>query len=111
MARFRRTRNDRGGPFTFRVSDVVEVPLRGTLLRLRLVDGTPSMDDLGVGAALRLRSPAGVERDVQVTAHAVTGGKPTQERLDRVGELDVLIDNGAAGEPIEIGWMASGPVV
>jgi hypothetical protein len=110
MARLRRPRNNRGGPFTFRVSDVVEVPLRGTLLRLRLVNGTPSMDDLGVGAALRLRSPAGVERDVHVTAHSVTGGKPTQERLDRVRELDVLID-GAAEKPIEIGWTASGPVV
>lgn len=110
MAAFRRTRNDRGGAFIFRVSDVVDVPLRGLLLRLRLVDGTPSMDDLGVGAALRVRSPAGVERDVRVTAHAVTGGRPTQERLNRVRELDVLIEDGASGEPIEIGWMASGPV-
>jgi hypothetical protein len=109
MAVFRRTTNDRGGPFRFRVSDVVEVPLRGVLLRLRLVDGKPSMNDLGVGASLRLRSPDGVERDVRVTAHAVTGGRPTQERLDRVRELDVLIEDGAPGEPIGIGWIASGP--
>jgi hypothetical protein len=110
MAAFRRAKNDRGGPFTFRVSDVIDVPLRGLMLRLRLVDGTPSMTDLGVGSLLRLRSPAGVERDVRVAAHAVTGGKPTQERLDRVRELDVVIEDGASREPIEIGWIARGPV-
>jgi hypothetical protein len=110
MSEFRRTGNDRGGPFRFRVSDVVDVPLRGVLLRLRLVDGTPSIDDLGVGAALRLRSPDGAERDVRVRAHAVTGGRLTQARLERVRELDVLIEDGASGTPIEIGWIASGPV-
>jgi hypothetical protein len=110
MAAFRRKRNERGGAFVFRVSDVLDVPLRGLLLRLRLVDGTPSMDDLGIGSVLRLRSPGGVERDVHVAAHSVTGGKPTQERLHRVRELDVLIADGTAGEPIEIGWTASGPV-
>jgi hypothetical protein len=110
MAAFRRAKKDGGGPFTFRVSDVVDVPLRGLLLRLRLVAGSPSMGDLGVGTALRLRSPSGVERDVRVTGHAVTGGRPTQERLDRVRELDVLVEDGASGEPIEIGWIASGPV-
>lgn len=100
-----------GGAFAFRVSDVVDVPLRGTVLRLRVTDGTPSMADLGVGSVLLLRSPDGAERRVTITGHAVTGGKPTQERLDRVRELDILIADDEAGgdEPIEIGWMASGP--
>jgi hypothetical protein len=100
-----------GGAFTFRVSDVVDVPLRGTLLRLRVVDGTPSMNDLGVGSVLRLRSPQGAERRVRVTDHAVTGGRPTQARLERVRELDVLIadEDAGGGEPVDIGWMASGP--
>ena len=94
--------------FLFRVSDVVDVPLRGVLLRLRLVNGAPSMKDLGIGAKLRLRTPAGQEHDVRVAGYAVTGGKPTQERLERARELDVLIDG--MTEPIEIGWVASGPV-
>ena len=110
MAAFRRAKNDRGGPFTFRVSDVLDVPLRGLMLRLRLVEGMPSMDDLAVGASLHVRSPAGVEREVRVAAHSVTGGRPTQARLDRVRELDVLIEDGASAEPIEIGWIARGPV-
>jgi hypothetical protein len=100
----------RGGPFEFRVSDVVGVPLRGTVLRLRVTDGAPSMDALGVGARLRLRTPAGGEHEVRIRGHSLTGGKPTQERLDRTGELDVLIEDGALGEDIQIGWLARGPV-
>lgn len=98
------------GAYTFRVSDVVEVPLRGTVLRLRLVEGTPSMRDLGAGSTLRLRSPAGAERAVTIAAHAVSSGKATQARLDRVRELDVVIaEDSAADGPIEIGSLATGP--
>jgi hypothetical protein len=101
----------RGGAYKFRVSDVVDVPLRGVMLRLRVVEGTPAMADLGTGATLRLRSPAGAEREVTVAAHAVPSGKATQARLDRVRELDVIIADEAASTdgPIEIGWTASGP--
>jgi hypothetical protein len=100
----------RGGAFNFRVSDVVEVPLRGTLLRLRLVEGSPSMGDLGPGARLRLVSPGGEAREVSIDAHAVTGGAATQERLDRTRELDVVIGDAADAVPVEIGWSATGPV-
>jgi hypothetical protein len=110
MLGFRRKRSTRGGAFTFRVSDVVAVPLRGILLRLRVVDGTPGFDDLAVGRSITLRSPAGEERRVTITAHSITGGKPSQERLDRTREFDVIIAPDTAAEPIEIGWMASGPV-
>ena len=94
--------------FALRVSDVVHVPLRGTMLRLRVLDGQPSMSDLGIGSRLRLRSTSGAERDVRIVAHAVTGGNPTQERLDRTGELDVVVADETGGEPVEIGWTASG---
>ena len=69
------------------------------------------MNDLGVGAAITLRSPQGAERRVVITDHAVTGGRPTQERLDRFRELDVMVADVDAGgaDPVEIGWMASGP--
>lgn len=101
-----------GGPFRFRVSDVVDVPLRGTILRLKLMEGTPSMGDLPVGARLRV-APAdgGAEREVEIRAHSVTGGKASQERLDATRELDVVIAGDAARspDPIEIGWVASGP--
>src|SRR5690606_27439309 len=101
-----------GSAFSFRVSDVVEVPLRGTVLRLRVAQGKPSMSDLRIGSKLRLRSPAGAERDVTIAAYATSSGKATQARLDRVRELDVLIrdEEATSSDPIEIGWTASGPV-
>jgi hypothetical protein len=110
MPVFRRQRRARGGAFEFRVSDVVAVPLRGTMLRLRLVEGSPSLEDLAVGRELVLRGPAGAERRVRIRAHSVTIGKPAQARLDRTGELDVIIEDDSGGEPIEIGWLAGGPL-
>jgi hypothetical protein len=89
MMVFRRSNDGRGGAFTFRVSDVVDVPLRGIVLRLRLVEGAPS--------------------EVRIAGHAVTGGKPTQARLDRTRELDVLLAEGS-DRGVEIGWLATGPV-
>jgi hypothetical protein len=100
---------ERSDGFTFRVSDVVRVPLRGLLLRLRLLSGKPSMKDLEIGSKLRLQTPAGQEHEVLVTGYAVTGGKPTQQRLERARELDVLVETGMT-EEIEIGWVANGPV-
>jgi hypothetical protein len=103
-----------GGAFSFRVSDVVEVPLRGTMLRLRVVDGTPSMKDLGIGRVLVLRSPAGAEQRVEIVAHAAMSGRARQERMDRAREIDVLVtaDGSPPGVriPAEIGWTAGGPV-
>jgi hypothetical protein len=101
-----------GGEFRFRVSDTVMVPLRGLMLRLRLLEGTPSMKDLAVGRLVRVSSPAGETRELEIVAHSVTGGKQTQKRLDLVRELDVLVAEvgGGGAPPVEIGWMATGPV-
>jgi hypothetical protein len=45
--------------------------------------------------------------------HAATGGRVSQERLDRVRELDVMVA-AAEGETVPgdvgIGWLATGPV-
>lgn len=103
----------KGSKYTFRVSDALEVPLRGHMLRLRLLNGEPSMKDLAVGKTLRLASPTGETRDVPIVAHSVTSGMPTQKRLEANGELDVIVESRVAtanGLPIAIGWVASGPV-
>lgn len=71
------------------------------------------MRDLKPGAQLRVRSPDGKERTITIVGYATTGGKATQERLDRYGELDLVIssaDAGAYGDRIGIGWTAQGPV-
>jgi hypothetical protein len=102
-----------GAPFSFRVSDSLEVPLRGHLLRLKLRAGAPSMDALKPGRRLRITSPGGRERTITVVGHGVTGGRATQQRLDTLRELDVVIsstDAGAYEDRIGIGWTAAGPV-
>jgi hypothetical protein len=107
-------RNNAGGAYIFRVSDVVDVPLRGTKLRLRLLEGTPSMKDLGVGAKLVLQTLSGEERRLQIVAHPASIGTATQKRLDRSRELDVLVTEDGAQPgvriPAEIGWTVRGPV-
>jgi len=102
-----------GGEFRFRVSDAVVVPLRGLMLRLRLLEGTPSIKDVAVGRRVRLTSPAGESRELAILAHSVTGGKQTQKRLDQVRELDVIVaevDGATGGSPVDIGWVVTGPV-
>ena len=101
-----------GEPFEFRISDVVQVPLRGYLLRLKLQDGAPALGDIAPGKRIKLRSPAGVERVVTIKDYSVTQGVPSQKRLDRTRELDVVIEENDAlvdGQPVDIGWTASGP--
>ncbi|HUF13290.1 MAG TPA: hypothetical protein VMN78_09335 [Longimicrobiales bacterium] len=102
-----------GGSFRFNVSDALDVPLRGFLLRLRLVEGSPTAKSIGPGTRLRLVSPDGLERIVTVTAKSVTGGRNTQERLEKTGQLDVIIATAeayAGDQPVGIGWKAEGPV-
>jgi hypothetical protein len=100
------------GPFEFRVSDSLEVPLRGHLLRLNLREGTPSMKDLQPGRKLRAISPAGERRDLTIVGHSATGGRATQERLDREQQVDLVVsraDGGEGASEIEIGWSVTGP--
>jgi hypothetical protein len=112
MLGFRKKNDAPSAPFEFRVSDVVDVPLRGIVLRLRLLEGAPALSDLAVGNALELRAPDGTIRQVRIAAHPVTGGRPSQQRLDRTREFDVLLagEGAADATPIEIGWTVSGPV-
>lgn len=100
------------GPFEFRVSDALEVPNRGYLLRLKLLSGEPGLDAVGPGQKIKLRSPDGAERVVAIKDFSVTQGVPSQKRFDRTRELDVVIDTPDAvvdGQVVETGWTASGP--
>lgn len=101
------------GPFEFRVSDSLAVPLRGHLLRLKLREGTPSMKDLQPGRKLRATSPGGERREITIVGHSATGGWATQDRLDREREVDLVVsqaDGGNGASMIGIGWSVTGPV-
>lgn len=116
--RFRSEMSEIGRPsggtndsFRFRVSDAVEIPKRGYLLRLRLLAGAPRISDFRPGREIVLRAPDGAERAVTVMDLAVTGGKPSQARLDRLRELDIVIsleDALADDQPVKIGWFVVG---
>lgn len=102
-----------GGTGRFNVSDALDVPLRGFLLRLRLVDGDVSASDIASGTRLRLTGPEGAERVVTVRDKSLTGGRNTQERLGKTGQIDVIIGSDeayAGGVPVGIGWAAEGPL-
>ncbi|MEJ2184652.1 MAG: hypothetical protein P8Z36_01810 [Gemmatimonadota bacterium] len=99
--------------FRFNVSDAVYVPLRGMLLRLKLVDGEPDTAQVKPGRKLRLKSPNGDERVVTIKDHSATGGRVTKKTLMAKRELDVIIPSEDAtrdDEVVEIGWEAFGPV-
>lgn len=98
--------------YRFRVSDAVAVPLRGMLLRLRLVDGRADIRQLRPGDRLKLVAPDGHERVVDIMDWGVTGGRQTQTRLDTTREFDIVISGEDAlqgGDPVEIGWHAVAP--
>lgn len=93
--------------YRFKVSDSLNIPYRGHLLRLKLASGTARAKELGAGTRLRVSGPHGEAGDVSVIGHAAMGGRPTQARLDRTGELDIIIPAEQAqidGERIDIGW-------
>src|SRR4051812_11664014 len=107
-----RSKEKGGQPFSFRVSDALEIPTRGYLLRLKLHEGDPAIADLAVGQRIKLRSPSGAEKVVTIKDHSVTQGPTSQQRLDRTREFDVVIaspDAVLGSEAVDIGWTASGP--
>jgi hypothetical protein len=102
-----------GGAFRFKVSDSAAVPLRGHMLRLKVVEGNPSMKDLKPGRALTVTSPSGETRQIGIVGHSATAGRARQDRLDQLRELDIIIssdDASKSGRRIAIGWSVSGPV-
>ena len=96
--------------YRFRVSDSYFVPLRGWMLRLKLVDGAFAPDMLEPGTSLRLAAPDGEERTVTVKGLSVTGGFQKKDRVATYKEFDIIIpeeDGMREDRRIEIGWEAT----
>lgn len=98
------------GSWRFHVSDVVRVPLRGYLLRLRLVQGDPELSALEPGKTIRLVGPDGAERTATVKALSVTQGRPSQARMEKKRELDLVVPPAdvEGSPPVEMGWSVVG---
>jgi len=96
--------------YRFRVSDAYFVPLRGWMLRLKLVDGTFEPAMLKPGSKFRLTAPDGDERVVSVLGLGAIAGRQTQDRVDTYREFDVVIPREDAvrdDRPVDLGWMAT----
>ncbi|HUH11761.1 MAG TPA: hypothetical protein VMK65_01570 [Longimicrobiales bacterium] len=102
------SQSQQSGDPRFRVSDVYEVPHRGTMVRLKLLEGAASVKGLRPGRALWLAPAQGEGRRVTIKDVGLTSGRGSQKRLDETRELDVLIsaDDAGAGPPVRIGWEA-----
>lgn len=95
--------------YRFRISDAYFVPLRGWMLRLKLLEGEFDPKSLKPGKSLRLIAPDGEDRVVTVKGLAVTGGRQTKERVQAYGELDLVIppeDAVRDDREVAIGWEA-----
>ncbi len=96
--------------YRFRVSDAYFVPLRGWMLRLKLLDGAFKPSMLKPGTALRLTAPDGEERVVSVLGLGATAGRQSQARVDAYSEFDIVIPHEDAvrhDRPVDLGWMAT----
>lgn len=93
--------------FRFTVSDAYHVPLRGWMLRLKLVEGDFKPKMLSPGSKFRLVAPDGHERNATVKALSATGGRQTRERVDTFKEFDIVIageDAVREGREVDLGW-------
>ena len=89
---------------TFRVLDALEAPHGGRILRLRLEAGEPpSIGDLK-GARLKAVSSDGDSCTVRVRGFALTGGRPSDDRLARTGRIDLHIEEEGDGPPVGLRW-------
>lgn len=95
--------------YRFRISDAYFVPLRGWMLRLKLIEGDFDPKTLKPGASLRLVAPDGEDRVVTVKGLAATGGRQNKERVERYREYDLVIppeDAVRDEREVDIGWEA-----
>jgi hypothetical protein len=95
--------------FRFRVSDAYFVPLRGWMLRLKLLDGQFEPSMLKPGSPLRFIAPDGEERTVSVLGLGATGGRQKQARIEAYREFDIVVSQEDAVQddrPIDLGWTA-----
>jgi hypothetical protein len=93
--------------YRFRVSDAYFVPLRGWMLRLKLLDGSFEPSMLKPGRSFRLVAPDGEERVTSVVGWAATAGTQSKQRVETYREFDIVIPQEDAvrdDRPVDLGW-------
>jgi hypothetical protein len=88
----------------FRVLDAMDAPHEGRILRLRLQAGeAPPVRSLK-GARIKGRAPDGRMAAATVTGFSLFGGKPSNERFQRTGRVDVHVVDEVGDGPISLRW-------
>lgn len=92
----------------FRVIDALDAPHGGRILRLRVLEGQPTVKALK-GATLIAVSPRdGTERLLRVRDFSILGGRPSNRRMADTRQCDLIVDdvtpNGGSNTKVDIGW-------
>jgi hypothetical protein len=80
------------GQVVFRVVDAFRGPHTGWILRLKVQDGKAPGIGTFVGSRFRVEGRDGVVRTVEVKGFPVIGGKPSDDRLQSTGRLDLHVE-------------------
>lgn len=92
----------------FRVIDAMDAPHGGRIIRLRVLEGQPTVKALK-GATLKAVSPRdGTERLLRVRDFAILGGRPSDRRIADTKHCDLIVDDvtphGGTNAKVDIGW-------
>jgi len=96
-------------PPVFRVTDAMDAPHGGRILRLKLETGTPLQIGKLKGAGLLAVSPLGRLCRFRVASFATIGGKVRQRRFQETGRVDLHIYEDDDTGPIELAWRVKQP--
>ena len=76
----------------YRVIDAMDAPHGGRILRLKLIEGDAPSPREVKGARYEATSPDGTSRcALRVDGFAVFGGRPSSDRIERTGRVDVHV--------------------
>lgn len=89
----------------FRVIDALDAPHGGRIVRLRVLEGHPTVKELK-GATLEARPPGnGDQRLLRVRNFAILGGRPSDRRIAQSKRCDLVIDDLTPGDDaVDVGW-------
>lgn len=79
------------GQATFRVVDAMRGPHSGWILRLRVQEGKAPGLGTFRGSRWVVEGSDGVSRTVQVLGFPLTGGKPSDARIQATGRVDLHV--------------------
>lgn len=82
----------------------MDAPHEGRILRLRLQAGEAPPVRALKGARIKAQAPDGRVATATVTGFSLFGGKPSNERFQRTGRVDVHIVDEEGEDPISLRW-------